>query len=113
MAAPNILNPLAIGGMNTVRRAVCWLLGAEGLAGVWLVFSFVIPMQHMAAGGMGGGVSSAIVRAHQPRSVSDASVIDPPSFLTMRENPKKHAAENRRHARGIAVDRVRTKAKEK
>jgi putative MATE family efflux protein len=41
---------------------VGWL-GYEALAGISLVFPFLLLMQRMAAGGMGGGVSSAIARA--------------------------------------------------
>jgi putative MATE family efflux protein len=38
-------------------------LGADTLAGVSLAFPFVMLIQHTAASGMGGGVSSAIARA--------------------------------------------------
>lgn len=38
-------------------------LGSEALAGVSLAFPFVMLIQHTAAGGMGGGVSSAVAQA--------------------------------------------------
>jgi Na+-driven multidrug efflux pump len=38
-------------------------LGPEALAGVSLVFPLVMLMQTMSAGGMGGGVASAVARA--------------------------------------------------
>jgi hypothetical protein len=38
-------------------------LGPDALAGVSLAFPFVMLIQHTAASGMGGGVSSAIARA--------------------------------------------------
>ena len=41
---------------------VGWL-GAEALAGVALVFPLIMLMQTMSAGGMGGGVASAVARA--------------------------------------------------
>ncbi len=41
---------------------VGWL-GADALAGVSLVFSLIMLMQTMSAGGMGGGVAAAVARA--------------------------------------------------
>ena len=38
-------------------------LGSEALAGVALVFPLIMLMQTMSAGGMGGGVASAVARA--------------------------------------------------
>jgi putative MATE family efflux protein len=63
LAAPNVLNLLAIVGMITFDGIFMGRLGADALAGVSLVFPFVMFMQHAAASGMGGGVSSAIARA--------------------------------------------------
>src|SRR5256885_175733 len=49
-------------------------LGPDALAGVSLAFPFVMLIQHTAASGMGGGVSSAIARAlgAGKRDVADA-----------------------------------------
>src|SRR5260370_40772882 len=49
-------------------------LGPDALAGVSLAFPFVMLIQHTAASGMGGGVSSAIARAlgAGKRHVADA-----------------------------------------
>ena len=63
LAAPNVLNLLAIVGMITFDGIFIGRLGADALAGVSLVFPWVMLMQHAAASGMGGGVSSAIARA--------------------------------------------------
>jgi putative MATE family efflux protein len=63
LAAPNVLNLLAIVGMVTFDAIFVGRLGAEALAGVSLVFPWVMFIQHAAASGMGGGVSSAIARA--------------------------------------------------
>src|SRR5262249_8636219 len=63
LAAPNVLNLLAIVGMITFDGIFMGRLGADALAGVSLVFPWVMFMQHAAASGMGGGVSSAIARA--------------------------------------------------
>src|SRR5215472_13797374 len=63
LAAPNVLNLLAIAGMITFDGLFVGRLGPDALAGVSLAFPFVMLIQHTAASGMGGGVSSAIARA--------------------------------------------------
>src|SRR5258707_4109754 len=63
LSAPNILNLLAIAGMITFDGLFVSRLGPDALAGVSLAFPFVMLIQHTAASGMGGGVSSAIARA--------------------------------------------------
>src|SRR5262245_26678166 len=63
LSAPNVLNLLAIAGMITFDGLFMGRLGADALAGVSLAFPFVMLIQHTAASGMGGGVSSAIARA--------------------------------------------------
>src|SRR5712672_703811 len=74
LAAPNILNLLAIAGMITFDGLFVGRLGPDALAGVSLAFPFVMLIQHTAASGMGGGVSSAIARAlgAGKRDVADA-----------------------------------------
>src|SRR5919199_4510012 len=63
LAAPNVLNLLAIAGMITFDGLFLGRLGPDALAGVSLAFPFVMLIQHTAASGMGGGVSSAVARA--------------------------------------------------
>jgi Na+-driven multidrug efflux pump len=63
LSAPNVLNLLAIAGMITFDGLFVGRLGGDALAGVSLAFPFVMLIQHTAASGMGGGVSSAIARA--------------------------------------------------
>src|SRR4051794_6675909 len=77
LAAPNVLNLLAIAGMITFDALFLGRLGADALAGVSLAFPFVMLIQHTAASGMGGGVSSAIARAlgAGKRDVADALVL--------------------------------------
>lgn len=77
LAAPNVLNLLALGGMITFDGLFVGRLGAEALAGVSLAFPFVMLIQHTAAGGMGGGVSSSIARAlgAGKRDVANALVL--------------------------------------
>jgi putative MATE family efflux protein len=77
LSAPNVLNLLAIAGMITFDGLFLGRLGADALAGVSLAFPFVMLIQHTAASGMGGGVSSAIARALGAgrRDVADALVL--------------------------------------
>lgn len=63
LSAPNVLNLMAIVGMITFDAIFISRLGAEALAGVSLVFPWVMFVQHAANSGMGGAVSSAIARA--------------------------------------------------
>lgn len=63
LAAPNVLNLLAIAGLITFDALFVGRLGANALAGVSLAFPWVMLVQHTAASGMGGGVSAAIARA--------------------------------------------------
>ena len=77
LAAPNVLNLMAIAGMITFDGLFLGRLGPDVLAGASLAFPFVMLMQHTAASGMGGGVSSAIARAlgAGKRDVADALVL--------------------------------------
>ena len=63
LSFPNVLNLLAIAGMITFDGLFLGRLGADALAGVSLVFPFEMFVQHVAASGIGGAVSSSIARA--------------------------------------------------
>jgi putative MATE family efflux protein len=63
LAAPNVLVMLLQAAVSTLDAVYVGWLGAEALAGVSLVFPLVMLMQTMSAGGMGGGVASAVARA--------------------------------------------------
>lgn len=63
LSLPNVLNLLAIAGLITFDGLFLGRLGPEVLAGVSLVFPFVMFVQHVAASGMGGAVASAVSRA--------------------------------------------------
>jgi putative MATE family efflux protein len=63
LAAPNVLNLLAFVGLITFDGLFVGRLGPDALGGISLVFPFVMLMQHGAASGMGGAVSSAVARA--------------------------------------------------
>ena len=49
--------------MSTLDAVFVGWLGGDALAGVSLVFPLVMLMKTMSAGGMGGGVASAVARA--------------------------------------------------
>src|SRR4029077_14271772 len=74
LSTPNILNLLAIAGMITFDGLFVGRLGPDAFAGGSLAFPFVMLIQHTAASGMGGGVSSAVARALGAckRDVADA-----------------------------------------
>src|SRR5262245_37181407 len=63
LAAPNVAIMVAQAAITTFDAFVLGWLGAEALAGVALTFPLVMLMQTMSAGGMGGGVASAVARA--------------------------------------------------
>jgi putative MATE family efflux protein len=63
LSVPNVLNLLAFVGLITFDGLFIGRLGVDALAGVTLAFPWVMLVQHTAASGMGGGVSSAVARA--------------------------------------------------
>lgn len=63
LAVPNVLNLLAFVGLITFDGIFVSRLGPDALAGISLVFPWVMLMQHGAASGVGQAVSSSIARA--------------------------------------------------
>ncbi len=63
LATPNILVMLAQAATGLIETYFVARLGTDALAGMALVFPLVMLMQMIAAGAMGGGISSAIARA--------------------------------------------------
>lgn len=63
LAAPNVLVMVLQATVSTMDAVFVGWLGSDALAGVALVFPLVMLMQTMSAGGMGGGVASAVARA--------------------------------------------------
>jgi putative MATE family efflux protein len=63
LAAPNVVVLAVQTAVNVLEAYFVGWLGTEALAGVSLVFPLIMLMQTMSAGGMGGGVASAIARA--------------------------------------------------
>src|SRR5215467_12572320 len=63
LAAPNIAVMAVQALVSTGEVYFIGWLGAEALAGVALVYPLIMLMQTMSAGGMGGGVASAVARA--------------------------------------------------
>ena len=63
LAAPNVLVMVLQATVSTLDAVFVGWLGGDALAGVSLVFPLVMLMSTMSAGGMGGGVASAVARA--------------------------------------------------
>ena len=63
LAAPNVVVIAVQATLNVLEAVFIGWLGRDALAGVALVFPLIMLMQTMSAGGMGGGVASAIARA--------------------------------------------------
>ena len=63
LAAPNVLVMVLQATVSTLDGVFVGWIGSDALAGVSLVFPLVMLMQTMSAGGMGGGVASAVARA--------------------------------------------------
>ena len=77
LAAPNVLVMVLQATVSTLDAVFVGWLGSAALAGVSIVFPLVMLMQTMSAGGMGGGVASAVARAlgGGRRADADALVI--------------------------------------
>jgi putative MATE family efflux protein len=63
LAAPNVVMLVAQVAISVLEAYFVGWLGADALAGVSVTFPLLMLMQTMSAGGMGGGVASAIARA--------------------------------------------------
>jgi MATE family, multidrug efflux pump len=75
LAAPNVLVMMLQAAVSILDAVFVGWLGADALAGVSLVFPLVMLMQTMSAGGMGGGVASAIARALGAGQRADAHAL--------------------------------------
>ncbi len=63
LALPNMIAMVGIALVAIAETSYIGRLGVEPLAGIALVFPFVMLTQMMSTGAMGGGVSSAVSRA--------------------------------------------------
>ncbi len=63
LAAPNVIAMLVSAAMNVAEGAFAGMLGVSALAGLALVFPLMMLMTMVAAGAMGGAISSAVARA--------------------------------------------------
>ncbi len=75
LAAPNVVVMVVQAVVSAGEAYYIGWLGAEALAGVSLTFPLIMLMQTMSAGGMGGGVSSAVARALGAGRRSDADAL--------------------------------------
>src|SRR5262250_529794 len=73
LAAPNVVMLVAQVAISILEAYYVGWLGADALAGVSVTFPLVMLMQTMSAGGMGGGVASAVARALSAGRRADAS----------------------------------------
>lgn len=63
LAAPNVVMLVVQVAINVLEAYFVGWLGTDALAGVSVTFPLIMLMQTMSAGGMGGGVASAVARA--------------------------------------------------
>jgi putative MATE family efflux protein len=75
LAAPNVAVMMIQAVLTTADAFWVGRLGPDALAGVSLVFPIVMLMQTMSAGGMGGGVASAVARALGAGRRDDATAL--------------------------------------
>jgi putative MATE family efflux protein len=75
LAAPNVVVLAVQAAVIVLEAYFVGGLGTEALAGVSLVFPLIMLMQTMSAGGMGGGVASAIARALGGGRPEDANAL--------------------------------------
>ena len=75
LAAPNVAVMMIVALVSTADAYWIGHLGPDALAGVSLVFPLVMLMQTMSAGGMGGGVASAVARALGGGRRADANAL--------------------------------------
>ena len=73
LAAPNVVMLVAQVAISILEAYYVGWLGSDALAGVSVTFPLVMLMQTMSAGGMGGGVASAVARALGAGRHADAS----------------------------------------
>lgn len=75
LAMPNVVVMMAQAFVSACEVYYISWLGAEALGGATLVFPLIMLMQTMSAGGMGGGVASAVARALGAGRRSDANAL--------------------------------------
>ncbi|MGH7390324.1 MAG: MATE family efflux transporter, partial [Candidatus Rokuibacteriota bacterium] len=75
LATPTVLVTMVQASVITLDAYYVGRLGPEALAGVSLVFPLFMLMQTMSAGGMGGGVASAVARALGAGRRADADAL--------------------------------------
>src|SRR5438552_899849 len=73
LALPNVVMLLAQVAVNVLEAYFVGWLGTDALAGVSVTFPLVMLMQTMSAGGMGGGVASAVARTLGAGRAAEAS----------------------------------------
>lgn len=77
LAGPTMAVMVAQAGVSIAETAIVGQLGTEALAGFALVFPVMMLMTMMAAGGIGGGIASAVARALGAGRRADAAALIP------------------------------------
>lgn len=75
LAVPNITVMVVLAAVSTLDAFLAGWLGPETLAGVSMVFPLMMLMTTMSAGGIGGGIASAIARALGANRREDANAL--------------------------------------
>jgi len=75
LAGPTMAVMVAQAGVSIAETAIVGRLGTEALAGFALVFPVMMLMTMMAAGGIGGGIASAVARALGAGRRADAAAL--------------------------------------
>src|SRR5438445_2997109 len=82
LAAPNVVMLLAQVAISVLEAYYVGWLGADSLARVSVTFPLVMLMQTMSAGGMRGGVASAVAPAPLPGRHAAASPLVTHAIVT-------------------------------
>src|SRR5256714_11028793 len=84
LAVPNVLMLVAQVAINVLEGYFVGWLGTDALAGVSVTFPLIMLMQTMSAGGMGGGVASAVARALGAGRPAEAhALVAPPLVIAL------------------------------
>src|SRR5436189_6087100 len=81
LAAPNVVMLVAQVAISVLEAYFVGWLGTDALAGVSVTFPLVMLMQTMSAGGMGGGVASAVARALGAGRRAEADALVAPAMV--------------------------------
>jgi len=82
LAAPNWVVMVTLAAVSMIDIFFVGRFGLDALAGVSITFPMMMLMQSMAAGGMGGGVASAVARARGAGKQEDVDAVAAQALVT-------------------------------